>query len=97
VNQDKVGKNMGSRAGQTLNQIADRLNPPTDRGYLQADKEWWQAVKEAHREWEEARVYFENVSDPDLVDHAVHLLAAAEKKYNYILNQMRQEMAEDGD
>lgn len=47
-------------------------------------------VEEARREWLAAQSYYNSVSDLDLVDHAVYMMQAAEKKYMYLLKQARQ-------
>lgn len=91
--QDVSGE-VGQRAGRVIGQLSDRLNPPEDPGPTGEQQQWWSAVDEAHREWKDAQAYFQNVSDPDLVDHAIHLLAAAEKKYGYLLSQVRRELRE---
>lgn len=49
-----------------------------------------QAVENARRELLAARSYFDNVSDPDMVDHAIYALQAAEKKYTYLLKYARE-------
>lgn len=49
-----------------------------------------QAIEKAHREWLAARIYFETVSDPKLVDHAIFVIEAAEKKYMYLMRQARE-------
>ena len=46
-------------------------------------------VEAARQDWLMAQMYYNNVSDPDLVDHAVYQMQAAEKKYNYLLKQAR--------
>jgi len=46
-------------------------------------------VEEARREWINAQYYYNTVSDSDLIDHAVYLMQAAEKKYMYLLKQAR--------
>jgi len=46
-------------------------------------------VEEARREWLNAQYYYNTVTDQDLVDHAVYLMQAAEKKYIYLLKQAR--------
>ena len=46
-------------------------------------------VEEARREWLNAQYYYNTVSDQDLIDHAVYLMQAAEKKYMYLLKQAR--------
>ncbi len=44
----------------------------------------------AHLEWKEAQCYFNNVSEPELVDHAAFLLRAAESKYMYLLRKYKE-------
>lgn len=46
-------------------------------------------VEEARRELLNAQYYYNTVSDQDLIDHAVYLIQAAEKKYIYLLKQAR--------
>ncbi|MDT8903002.1 DUF2508 family protein [Anaeroselena agilis] len=48
-------------------------------------------VEQARREWLAAQHYYNSVSDSDLVDHAVYLMQAAEKKYIYLLKKARSE------
>ena len=47
------------------------------------------AVEGARRELLSARSYFDSVSDPDMVDHAIYTLQAAEKKYDYLVKYAR--------
>ncbi len=44
----------------------------------------------ARLEWQEAQSYFNNVSEPELVDHAAFLLRAAESKYMYLLRKYKE-------
>lgn len=48
-------------------------------------------VEEARQEWLNAQHYYNTVSDQDLIDHAVYLMQAAEKKYMYLLKMARRE------
>lgn len=57
---------------------------------LQPDAELQAQVEAAHKEWRTAQQYFQSVSEPQLVDHAVHALIAAERKYMYLLQQVRE-------
>ncbi|SMB87045.1 Protein of unknown function [Desulfonispora thiosulfatigenes DSM 11270] len=43
-------------------------------------------VEEAKRDWEDAQNLFKEVTDPLLVEHAIHRLDAAERKYMYLLD-----------
>ncbi|HHT02279.1 MAG TPA: YaaL family protein [Firmicutes bacterium] len=49
------------------------------------------AVEQARQEWLSSQSYFQNVSDPELVDHAIHMMKAAERKYMYLLRQAQLE------
>lgn len=53
-------------------------------------KELLDGVDQAHKEWLTARTYFDNVTDPDLVDHAIYAIEAAERKYVYLLRRARE-------
>jgi hypothetical protein len=46
-------------------------------------------LEQAWREWKHARLYFNNVTDPDLIDYAIYNMGATEKKYIYLLKQAR--------
>lgn len=48
-------------------------------------------MAEARREWRYAQGYYNSVYDTDLVDHAVYMMQAAEKKYVYLLKLARKE------
>ncbi|MGE5560550.1 MAG: YaaL family protein [Chloroflexota bacterium] len=48
-------------------------------------------VRQARVEWLNAQAFFESVSDPDLVDQAIYMIEAAERKYMYLLRKARQE------
>lgn len=48
-------------------------------------------TEQAKEQWHQAMDYFENVKDPELVDYAIKNLDAAEKRYDYLLKQMREQ------
>ncbi|MGB9793257.1 MAG: YaaL family protein, partial [Thermacetogeniaceae bacterium] len=47
-------------------------------------------LAEAHREWLAAREFFDNATDPDLIDYAILSLKAAEKRYVYLWKKARE-------
>lgn len=47
-------------------------------------------LEEAHQEWIHAKFYFNCVTDPDLVDHAIFYMGETEKKYTYLLKRARE-------
>ncbi len=48
-------------------------------------------VEQARAEWEAACVLFAEAAKPELVDHAVHRMLAAEKRFNYLLREPRKQ------
>jgi hypothetical protein len=46
-------------------------------------------IREAQQEWVRTQKYFQWVSDPELVDHAIFAEEAARRKYIYLLNQAK--------
>lgn len=47
-------------------------------------------VQAAMEAWKNAQNYFNNVSDPDLVDYAIYDLGAAQRRYMYMLKCARE-------
>jgi len=54
------------------------------------------SIREAHEEWRNAEAYFQNVTDPDLIDHAIYRMEAARTRYTYLLKLAR-EMGIEGE
>lgn len=46
-------------------------------------------LNRAHNEWKMKEKYFEHVTDPDLVDHAIYELKASKIKYMYLLKKAK--------
>ncbi len=57
--------------------------------HLFNQNEFLQLIQEARDEWYQAQNYFENVSEPDLVDYAIYKAEAAKKRYMYLLKLAR--------
>ncbi|SKC91947.1 YaaL family protein [Maledivibacter halophilus] len=53
-------------------------------------------IRIAHEDWKNAEKFFQNVTDPDLVDHAIFRIEAARTRYTYLLKLAR-EMGIHGD
>ncbi len=46
-------------------------------------------IEDAKNEWIQAQNFFQNVTDPDLIDYAIYLMEASEAKYSYLLKRAR--------
>lgn len=50
-------------------------------------------VDRAHKEWVQAKNFFNEVNDPELIDHAIYAMVAAERKYIYLLKLAKKEQS----
>jgi hypothetical protein len=50
-----------------------------------------QEIEKAKEEWVLAQSRLDCVTDPELIDHAIFLIEAAEKKYMYLLRKARKQ------
>lgn len=57
--------------------------------YTKEQMETIELLEEAKNEWEAASTFFQYVSEPSLVDYAIHLENAAKAKYTYYLNRAK--------
>lgn len=67
----------------------EELRPAGPAAVEPARVRWVEEVEAARREWLGYRAYFDCVSDPELVDHAIYAVQAAERKYMYLLRRAR--------
>lgn len=49
----------------------------------------YNSIKNAKKNWEDAKNVFENVTNPDLIDYAIYNVDATEKRYTYLLKQIK--------
>ncbi len=47
-------------------------------------------LKAAHREWKDKESHFNDVTDPDLIDHAIYEIEASKIKYFYFLKKIKE-------
>ncbi|HHU79473.1 MAG TPA: YaaL family protein [Clostridiales bacterium] len=66
-----------------------------EEDHPQENQELVNSIHAARQEWHAALSYFENVSDPDLVDYAIYRVEAAKRKYMYLLKLAKKEGLED--
>jgi hypothetical protein len=51
-------------------------------------------IEAARAEWAIAQQHIDYVSDPELIDHAIYYLEAAERKYGYLLREAKKKFEE---
>lgn len=76
---------------ELINSLLNQIIKAEGYRKKQAEEKYWRLVEEAKKDWQEARAYFNTVTEPELVDHAIYALGAAEKRYVYLLKKAREE------
>ncbi|HEY8363893.1 MAG TPA: DUF2508 family protein [Tissierellaceae bacterium] len=51
-----------------------------------------ESLEHAHNEWKKKEKFFQEVTDPDLIDVAIYELEASKIKYIYLLKKLREAM-----
>lgn len=78
-------KGLLDRARQSFEAIL-----PDWEGKIEAkEPDLLEVVEQAKQEWIACQRYFNSVTDPDLIDHAIMMTDAAQKKYMYLLRQAK--------
>jgi len=77
-----------------ISNLLKRVKPDMENNDFEYEEEM-KNLKQAHKEWTQAEIYFESVKDDELIDHAIYNLEAAKKKYFYLLNRVREKIAKE--
>lgn len=48
-------------------------------------------LQEAQKDWNLSRAYFDDVTEHELIDHAIYTMEAAEQRYTYLLKKAKEE------
>ena len=90
----KITAGKRSKSG-FFNALAARIGADFRWNHLEMERETvpglLESLEAARREWKYANLYFNCVTDPDLIDHAIFYMGATEKKYIYLLKRAREE------
>lgn len=84
---------MINKLREILKSFSGHLFPPEERPVVPWPKDHFTMVEQARLEWRCARERFNQISDPDLIDHAIYDLEAAERRYVYLLKKAKEEGA----
>ncbi|MGI5840502.1 MAG: DUF2508 family protein [bacterium] len=71
--------------GKVISRIICWLLPENPNVGNAQGPDFFSIMDQAKQEREDARIYFNSVTDPDLIDHAIYLQDAAEKKFMYLI------------
>ncbi len=78
-----------------LTQKMSKLFPEDKKSVMKEQEEMLTVINEAKKEWEDAKQFYNNVDDPDLIDYAIYAIQAAEKKYTYLYKKAKKKSISD--
>ncbi|HWR56265.1 MAG: YaaL family protein [Bacillota bacterium] len=81
---------MLNRFTALVRQMSDKLLESTDPAAAYRVPTLADSLEAAREEWLNSQAYFETVTDPDLVDHAIFMMEAAKKRYTYLLKKAKE-------
>jgi hypothetical protein len=75
-----------------INSIAEKIFPKEVQNInpVGPDIIRYEDIEAARKDWVAAKSYFQSVTEPDLVDHAIYMVQATEKKYMYLLKKAKE-------
>lgn len=76
---------------KVFDRVKNRFRPYLEEKKIVKEEEptLSEEIREAHGQWIDAKQYFNNVSDPELIDYATYRIEAAKARYMYLLNQLK--------
>ena len=86
--QEDVQKGLVSRVTNWLRGRPSTEDEPTELDKLRTE------LEAARKEWATAQRHIDYVSEPELIDHAIYYLEAAERKYGYLLREAKKRYAD---
>jgi len=70
---------------QFLNKIKSNFIP----NEINEEEKLLEQLNRALEEWHDAELYFQSVTEPELIDYAIYKMEASKTKYFYLLKQAR--------
>jgi protein subunit release factor A len=90
VVENALNSYMGKMTGKVSGIIQSLRSEHEEQSQHKDIAEMIRCVHQAKEEWCQAEQYFDNVSDPDLVDYAIYRIEASKKKYDYMLKKAKE-------
>ena len=83
-------KNYYKEKGKTIIKYANILSKKLKHNEKTEKEKTLESLKKAQEEWKHKEKYFQSVTEPDLVDHAIYELEASRIKYIYLLKKIKE-------
>lgn len=74
---------------QLIDKVNEIINKILSAKELDGEEEFCKIVLKAKQEMTDAQIYFDSVTDTELVDHAIYRMEAAKSHYVYLIKQAK--------
>ncbi|MGF7058453.1 DUF2508 family protein [Brassicibacter mesophilus] len=85
-----VQANENTKADKSFLSFFNKLKSNFTVEYNNQEDDFLKILNKAHSDWEDAELYFQSVTEPDLIDYAIYKMEAARTKYVYLLKQAKE-------
>lgn len=75
---------------KNISRLMDKIKNNIAAKEISEEERFLEELKQAHEEWQRSEQYFQNVTEPDLIDYAIHKIEASKTKYIFLLKQARE-------
>lgn len=83
-------KKRSERIKDTIRLFSGKIKELSGNKELTEEEEIINKLREAFEEWKKKEIYFESVTEPDLIDHAIYEIEASKIKYIYFLKKAKE-------
>ncbi|WIV12327.1 DUF2508 family protein [Proteiniborus sp. MB09-C3] len=74
---------------KNINRFLGRLKNNFVANEINEYEKFLEQLNQAHEEWHDAELYFQSVTESDLIDYAIYKMQASKTKYVYLLKQAK--------
>lgn len=82
-------KKRSEKIMDTVRLFSEKIKELSGNKELTEEEEIVNKLREAFEEWKKKEIYFESVTEPDLIDHAIYEIEASKIKYIYFLKKAK--------
>lgn len=89
---DNINSKEGRAIGVNKNvfQFFNRIKSSFIQNEISEEEKFLEQLNKALEEWHDAELYFQSVTEPELIDYAIYKMEASKTKYFYLLKQARE-------
>jgi len=77
------------RPKQIISSLIGIINGIITAGHRDSGDDFYNVILKAKQELADSELYFDSVTDPELIDHAIYRMEAARSHYTYLIKEAK--------